>query len=104
MEAEREIVMIKKLRFMQDKIGDVFEGVISGVTSFGLFVELREFFVEGLVHVTQLHDDHYYYQEETYSLVGEHFRKRYRIGDSVRVQVAHVDIGRRQIDFHITEH
>lgn len=101
MEAEREIVLIKKLRFMQDKVGDVFEGVISGVTSFGLFVELREFFVEGLVHVTQLHDDHYYYQEETYSLVGERFRKRYRIGDSVQVQVAHVDMGRRQIDFHI---
>ncbi|MDY0094519.1 MAG: ribonuclease R [Candidatus Vecturithrix sp.] len=101
MEAEREILQIKKLRFMQDKIGDLFEGVISGVTSFGLFVELREYFVEGLVHVTQLRDDHYYYHEETYSLVGEHFRKRYRIGDSVRVQVAHVDLGRRQIDFHI---
>ncbi len=101
MEAEREILQIKKLRFMQDKIGDLFEGVISGVTSFGLFVELREYCVEGLVHVTQLRDDHYYYHEETYSLVGEHFRKRYRIGDSVRVQVAHVDLGRRQIDFHI---
>ncbi|GAK57685.1 ribonuclease R [Candidatus Vecturithrix granuli] len=101
MEAEREIVLIKKLRFMQDKIGDIFDGVISGVTSFGLFVELREYFVEGLVHVTQLHDDHYHYHEETYSLVGEQFRKRYRIGDSVRVQVAHVDLGRRQIDFHL---
>ncbi len=53
MEAEREILQIKKLRFMQDKIGDLFEGVIIGVTSFGLFVELREYFVEGLVHVTQ---------------------------------------------------
>ncbi len=99
MEAEREILLIKKLRFMGDKIGDTFEGVISGVASFGLFVELREYFVEGLIHVTNLHDDYYHYREETYSLVGEQFRKTYRVGDSVKVQLAHVDVAKRQIDF-----
>jgi ribonuclease R len=98
-EAEREILLVKKLRFMEDKLGDVFDGVISGVAMFGLFVELRDYFVEGLIHITTLQDDYYHYHEETYSLVGDQFHKRYRIGDSVRVQVAHVDVAKRQIDF-----
>ena len=98
-EAEREILQVKKLRFMEDKLGEIFDGVISGVASFGVFVELREFFVEGLIHVTSLHDDYYHYHEESYSLVGEQFRKRYRVGDKVRVQIAYVDVAKRQIDF-----
>lgn len=101
MEAEREILQIKKLRFMREKIGDVFDGVISGVASFGLFVELREYFVEGLVHISNLHDDYYHYREETYSLDGEQFHKTYRIGDCVRVQLANVNIAERQIDFQL---
>jgi ribonuclease R len=100
-DAEREILLIKKLRFMQDRTGDVFEGIISGVASFGLFVELRDYFVEGLIHITNLHDDHYHYREETYSLVGEQFHKTYRVGASVTVQLAHVDVARRQIDFQL---
>jgi ribonuclease R len=98
MDAEREILQIKKLRFMRDKIGDIFHGVISGVAPFGLFVELREYFVEGMIHITSLHDDYYHYREETYSLVGEQFRKTYRVGDNVKVQVAHVDVAKRQMD------
>lgn len=98
-EAERDILQVKKLRFMEDKLGEIFDGVISGVTSFGVFIELQEFFVEGLIHVTSLHDDYYHYHEETYSLVGEQFRKRYRVGDGVRVQIASVDVAKRQIDF-----
>ncbi len=98
-DAEREIVLVKKLRFMEDKLGDIFDGVISGVASFGLFVELRDYFVEGLIHVTTLYDDYYHYHEESYSLVGEQFRKRYRVGDKVRVQITHVDVAKRQIDF-----
>ena len=101
MEAEREIILVKKLRFMEDKLGEVFAGVISGVTSFGLFIELKDFFVEGLVHITQLQDDYYHYQEEHYRLIGEQFRKIYRIGDTVNVQVAHVDVAKRQIDFYL---
>ncbi len=98
MEAERDIVLIKKLRFMEDKVGEVFQGIISGVAPFGLFVELQEYFVEGLIHVTTLHDDYYTYHEETYSLVGEQFRQRYRVGDRVTVQVASVDVAKRQMD------
>ena len=98
-EAERDILQVKKLRFMEDKLGETFDGIISGVASFGVFIELREFFVEGLVHVTSLHDDYYHYHEETYSLVGERSHTRYRIGDSVRVQIASVDVAKRQIDF-----
>ncbi len=100
-DAEREIVLIKKLHFMQARVGDVFDGVISGVASFGLFVELKEYFVEGLVHITNLHDDYYHYREETYSLIGEQFHKTYRVGDRVKVQLAHVNVAKRQMDFHL---
>ncbi len=98
-DAERDIVLVKKLRFMEDKLGDLFDGVISGVAAFGIFVELRDYFVEGFIHITTLHDDYYRYHEESYSLVGEEFRKRYRVGDRLRVQVTHVDVAKRQIDF-----
>jgi ribonuclease R len=101
MDAEREIVQIKKLRFMRDKVGESFHGVISGITPFGLFVELQEYFVEGMIHITNLHDDYYQYRAETYSLVGEQFRKTYRVGDCVTVQVAHVDVAKRQMDLVI---
>jgi len=98
MEAERDILAIKKLRFMRDKVGDIFHGVISGVAPFGVFVELQEYFVEGLIHVTNLRDDHYFYHEETYSLVGEHTHQRFRMGDAVTIQIARVDVARRQMD------
>jgi len=99
MEAEREILDRYRVRFMKDKIGDEFEGVISGVTAFGFFVELKDIFVEGLVRVTSLHDDYYQYHEKNYCLVGERIHKTYRIGDEVRVRVDRVDAERRHIDF-----
>ncbi len=103
MEAEREIVNRYRIRFMKDKVGEVFDGVISGVTAFGFFVELKETFVEGLVRVTSLHDDYYHYQEKQYCLFGERTRKTFRIGDEVRVRVDRVDVERRQIDFGLVE-
>ena len=99
MEAEREIVDRYRVRFMKDKVGEVFEGVISGVTAFGFFVELKDTFVEGLVRVTSLHDDYYHYQEKQYCLFGERTHKTFRIGDEVKVRVDRVDVERRQIDF-----
>ncbi|MGB9629122.1 MAG: ribonuclease R [Thermodesulfobacteriota bacterium] len=99
MEAEREILDRYRVRFMKDKIGEEFNGVISGVTAFGFFVELRDIFVEGLVRVTSLHDDYYHYHQEKYCLTGERTHKRFRIGDLVRVRVERVDVERRQIDF-----
>jgi ribonuclease R len=99
MEAEREIVDRYKVRFMKGKTGEELEGVISGVTAFGFFVELKDFFVEGLVRVTSLHDDYYQYHEKKYCLVGERTHKTFRIGDEVRVRVDRVDVERRHIDF-----
>jgi len=103
MEAEREILDRYRVRFMQDKIGDEFEGVVSGVTAFGFFVELKDIFVEGLVRVTSLHDDYYQYHEKTYALVGERTHKTFRIGDEVRVRVDRVDVERRHIDFGLVD-
>ena len=82
-EAERELVQWKKVRFMADKVGDVFDGYITGVAPFGLFVELIEHYVEGLVHVSTLADDYYRYSEQTHTLFGENTRKTYRLGDKV---------------------
>jgi ribonuclease R len=99
MEAEREILERYRVRFMKDKIGEVFEGVISGVTAFGFFVELKDIFVEGLVRMTSLHDDYYQYHEKRYCLVGERTHKTFRIGDEVKVRLERVDVERRHIDF-----
>jgi ribonuclease R len=99
MEAEREIVELKKVQFMRDKVGEEFSGIISGVTSFGLFVELVELFVEGMVHVSTLPQDFYRYLEKQHALVGERGRVTYRIGDLIRVKVANVSLERKQIEF-----
>src|SRR3990167_4229684 len=98
MEAEREIVDLKKTQFMKDKIGEVYNGIISGVTSFGLFVELEGYFVEGLIHVTNMKDDYYIFMEKEHSLVVERTKKRFRVGDTAKVRIENVDIERRQID------
>jgi ribonuclease R len=103
MEAEREILSRYRVRFMKDKIGEEFEGVISGVTAFGFFVELKGIFVEGLVRVTSLHDDYYQYHEKRYALVGERTHKAFRIGDEVRVRIERVDVERRHIDFGLVK-
>ncbi|MGD0918578.1 MAG: ribonuclease R [Thermodesulfobacteriota bacterium] len=103
MEAEREILDRYRVRFMKEKIGHEFEGVISGVTAFGFFVELRDIFVEGLVRVTSLHDDYYQYHENRYYLIGERTHRTFRIGDEVKVRVERVDIERRHIDFWLVE-
>lgn len=100
MEAERESVDLKKVEFMLDKVGQVFHGIISSVTSFGMFVELDNL-VEGLVHITTLTDDFYEFEEENYRLVGKHTRKIYRIGDKVRVRVERANPEERQVDFEL---
>jgi ribonuclease R len=102
-EAERELVQWKKVRFMANKVGDVFVGYITGVAPFGLFVELTDHFVEGLVHVSTMADDYYRYHEQGHTLFGENTRKSYRLGDRVRVQVVRVDMERRQIDLGLED-
>jgi ribonuclease R len=97
-DAERELVQWKKVRFMADKVGDEFQGYITGVTAFGLFIELIEHFVEGLVHVSTMADDYYRFEERAHVLRGENTGKVYRLGDRVDVQVIKVDMERRQVD------
>ena len=102
-DAERELVQWKKVRFMADKVGDEFEGYITGVTAFGLFIELIEHFVEGLVHISTMADDYYRFVERAHILHGENTGKEYRLGDRVAVQVVKVDMERRQIDLGLVE-
>jgi ribonuclease R len=101
MDAEREIVALKKAQFMKDKVGEEYEGHVSGVVKFGFFVELRDFFVEGLVPMRTLDDDEYLFNERLHSLVGRVTRRRIRLGDPVRVRVDAVDVERRMIDFSL---
>jgi len=100
-EAEREVVAWLKARFMVDKVGMEFDGFITGVTSFGIFVELAELFVEGLVHVTSLKDDYYIFDEKRHTLQGERQGRLFKIGARARVKVARVDVEKRQIDFEL---
>ena len=102
-DAERELVQWKKVRFMADKVGDEFDGYVTGVTAFGLYIELVEHFVEGLVHVSTMADDYYRFVERTHMLRGENKGKVYRLGDRVKVQVVKVDMERRQVDLGLVE-
>jgi len=99
-EAERETEKMKKVEYMSDHIGEVFEGVISGVTSWGMYVELPNT-VEGLVHITSLDDDYYVYHESSYELVGESKNRHYKLGQRVKVRVESTDKLLRMIDFKL---
>jgi ribonuclease R len=103
MDAEREIVQLKKVQLMQDKIGETFDGWVSGVAAFGAFVELRDVFVEGLVHVSALGDDFYELVEAQHLLRGRRTRRTFRVGDPVRVVVAGVSIERRQVELALAD-
>jgi ribonuclease R len=102
-DAERELVQWKKVRFMADKVGDEFDGYVTGVTAFGLYIELVEHFVEGLVHVSTMADDYYRFVDRSHMLRGENKGKVYRLGDRVKVQVVKVDMERRQVDLGLVE-
>lgn len=102
MEAERDSVELKKIEFMKDKIGQEFEGIISGVTNFGLFVELENT-VEGLIHVEALDDDYYNYNDKQHFLVGETTKKVYKFGEKVKVIVDRVNLDDRRLDFKIMD-
>jgi len=104
MEAERDVVDLKKMQFMQQHIGEEFNGYITGVTGFGLFIELEELFVEGLVHISTLNDDLYTHIENKHSLVGRSTRRTLRIGDQARIKVASVSPATRKIEFILVGH
>ncbi|MBI4378434.1 MAG: ribonuclease R [Nitrospinae bacterium] len=103
-DAEMDIVDLKRVQFMMDKIGYEYEGIVSGVTTFGIFVELKEIFVEGLIHVSSLPDDYYIFNEREHSLAGRRTKKQFRIGDRVKVKVENVSMEKRQIDFGLVRH
>ena len=88
---------------MQDKVGDTFDGFVSGAVPFGFFVELEDYFVDGLVHVATLTDDHYELVEHQHRLVGRRRGRAFRVGDPVRVRVASVSIERKQIDLVLAD-
>jgi ribonuclease R len=100
-EAERDIVDLKKAQFMIDRIGEEYIGYITGVTPFGLFVELEELFIEGLVHIATLQDDYYSYLENQHMLKGEYGGKSYSLGEKIWVRVENVSIEKREIDFSL---
>ncbi len=103
MDAEREVVQLKKVQFMQDKVGETYGGFVSGVVPFGMFVELERWFVEGLVHVATLTDDRYELDERRHLLKGRRRGRVFRLGDPVRVRVASVSVERKQIDFVLAD-
>ena len=101
-EAERETVKLKKVEYMQQHLGEIFEGVISSITKWGMYVELPNT-VEGLVHVANMRDDHYEYDENRYELIGAHTNKVYKLGQRIWIQVTGADRLLRTIDFEIAE-
>lgn len=102
-DATRDAIDWLKCEFMQDKIGEEFTGTISGVTHFGLFVTLKEVYVDGLLHITALQNDYYRYHASGHRLVGERSGKVYRLGDEVKIKVARVSLDDRNIDFDLVD-
>ncbi len=102
-DATRDAIDWLKCEYMLDKVGEDYEGIVSSVTSFGIFVELKDIYVEGLVHITALRNDYYHFDPAGHRLRGERTGKVYRLGDQVRVTVARVNLDDRKIDFALPE-
>jgi ribonuclease R len=102
-DATRDVMAWLKCEYMQDCVGEEFSGVISAVTGFGVFVELEEVYVEGLIHISALPGDYYHYDAALQRLYGERSGKSFRLGDRVQVQVARVDLDDRKIDFDLVK-
>jgi ribonuclease R len=99
--AERELIKLKLLTYLSERLGLELEVIITGVADYGFFAQAEKLPVEGLVHISTLTDDFYYYEEATHSLTGRRGKRRYRLGDRVRVTVVRVDPQRRQLDFRV---
>jgi ribonuclease R len=101
--AERELTKLKLLHYLEDRIGQEMDGIVTGVEEFGLFVQGVQLPAEGLVHVTTLADDYYHFDRRSHTLTGRRAGNAFRLGDLVRVEVARVDIDRRELDFRIVD-
>jgi ribonuclease R len=102
-DAERELMEWKKAKFMEERVGEEFDGLIVSVTKFGMFVELTDMFIEGLVPLASLTDDRYVYHENTRQIIGQRTRKTYSLGDPTRVLVDRIDRMQRRINFAVVE-
>jgi ribonuclease R len=102
-EAERASIKYKQVQFLQDKIGEEFQGIISGVTEWGIFVELKENHCEGMIRLRDLQDDNYYFDEDNYCLRGKKYGKVLTLGDEVTIQVKRADLVKKQLDFSLVE-
>jgi ribonuclease R len=102
-DATRDAIAWLKCEYMMDKVGQEFDGIITGVAGFGIFVELNEIYVEGMVHVTALSNDYYHFDPAKHRLMGERTNKTYRLADPVRVKVMRVDLDDRKIDFELAD-
>ncbi len=102
-DAERESIRLKQVEYIRDHLGERFTGVISGVTKFGIYVELSDILVEGMVHVRDMDDDYYVYDERTYRLMGEHTGRTFKLGKKVDVVVAAANLETRQVDLLLAE-
>jgi ribonuclease R len=102
-DATRDVMSWLKCEYMLDQVGEEHDGVITAVTGFGVFVELKQVYVEGLVHITALPSDYYHFDAAKQRLVGERMRKTYKLGDPVRVKVMRVDLDERKIDFEMVD-
>lgn len=99
--AERELVKLRLLEYISQRIGERFPAVVTGVADYGFFAQCERFPVEGRIHVSTLTDDYYYYDEAAHTLLGRRTHKRYRLGDRVAIEVVRVDLQRRQVDFRV---
>jgi ribonuclease R len=97
--AERASIKYKQVEFLSDRLGEEYDGVISGVTEWGLYVEIDENKCEGLIPIRDLDDDYYELDEKTYALVGRRTHRTYRLGDAVRIIIANANLEKKQLDF-----
>lgn len=102
-EVEEEIVKLKKIQLINNYAGKVFDGTITGVQSYGIFVEINTLMVEGLVHVSSMDDDYYTFDEKQYAIFGRNKKRRFRLGDQVKIKVERVDVDKRQVDFILSK-
>ncbi|MBY0523829.1 MAG: ribonuclease R [Gemmataceae bacterium] len=101
--AERELIKVRILNYLSERLGLELEVIITGVADYGFFAQAETLPVEGMVHISTLTDDYYYFDEKTHSLIGRRSKRRYRLGDKVKAKVVRVDLQRRQLDFRVVE-
>jgi ribonuclease R len=102
-EAERDSIKLKQVEFMSDKIGQVFEGLISGVSKWGIFVEIKENKVEGMVRMSDLADDYYYLDEDNFQVIGNNKRKVYKLGSPVKIRIKSTDYIKKELNLEMVE-